>query len=278
MNQPSKCPFHRMMEWTGVKLPPVSEHLFSRKDVDVLATKDAPNTPETRVLEQVINYIRGFLSRPHPFLGRAGAVCPFTEKAIANDYLRMKLYTGPLEHEAIVEATMKLRDSFLNLEPTAGTERQSWTTLLKLGLFQSKLLRFYAGASRREVGWNTPEWSMSVAQSYLADVRLANRLVNGLGAKAVFVLQPILPFKRNRSRNERELLTDDLIKHSLACRTAILAGLKDLEQTEHINISDASGIFDDIKDDVFVDGIHLRQTYQTVVSKFVFTSALGVMP
>ena len=60
-----------------------------RLTVDLLSLDDAasPDSPaETRVLA---DWVRQYLMRPHPDLGRTGHVCPFTAKAARLDLLRI---------------------------------------------------------------------------------------------------------------------------------------------------------------------------------------------
>lgn len=72
--------------------------------------------PLTRILQWADEY----LCRPHPELGRPGAVCPFTRPAIRKDLLFLTVCRGAdITADEMVELVRSYRDWFLELEPVA---------------------------------------------------------------------------------------------------------------------------------------------------------------
>jgi hypothetical protein len=83
--------------------------------LDPLPAKVAENLePLSRVLQWADDY----LCRPHPELGRPGAVCPFTRPALKKDLLFLAVYRGAeLDQDEVVEVVRRYRDWFLQMEP-----------------------------------------------------------------------------------------------------------------------------------------------------------------
>jgi len=78
-----------------------------------------PASPMGRVLA----WIRGFLARPHPQLGRPGLVCPFVPTALALDTIWMAEVPEPApSFERISAIITEYRNVFLKMEPTSGPE------------------------------------------------------------------------------------------------------------------------------------------------------------
>lgn len=166
----------------------------------------------------------------------------------------------------------------------AGTAEQEWGTLLKLALFHSRIARMYAGDRirqslvpldlvRQQNRWNTPEWSRKIAETYLEDVKRANQVSHAFGARALFIFQPILPFKLIPTSVEKNLIETSLWEHAARCRSIITAGLSKLHEHDQISYADASAVFDSVDREVFLDGIHIHQEYQQNVAKAVFEAS-----
>lgn len=69
-------------------------------------------------LSRVLQWADDYLCRPHPELGRTGAVCPFTRPAMRKDLLFLAVYPGAeLDQDQVVEVVRRYRDWFLELEP-----------------------------------------------------------------------------------------------------------------------------------------------------------------
>ncbi|HXB22281.1 MAG TPA: hypothetical protein VNV88_12910 [Candidatus Solibacter sp.] len=81
------------------------------------------NCDPTSPLGCVLNWIRGFLARPHPQLGRPGSVCPFVPIALGLDTIWMAevAETTP-SFERISAIITDYRNVFLETEPTSGPE------------------------------------------------------------------------------------------------------------------------------------------------------------
>jgi hypothetical protein len=74
-------------------------------------------------LRFVLDWIREFLARPHPQLGRTGSVCPFVPVALGLDTIWMAAVaeaTPSFEHISAI--ITDYRDVFLATEPTRGPE------------------------------------------------------------------------------------------------------------------------------------------------------------
>lgn len=82
---------------------------------DEVAKGMAPDHP----LAITIQWMRQFLARPHPDLGRGGPVCPFVPGAIAQDTIWLTAVDS-VDHHSIKQAVARYRDLFLDLEPKNG--------------------------------------------------------------------------------------------------------------------------------------------------------------
>ncbi len=74
-------------------------------------------------LRSIAEWIRGFLARPHPHLGRQGSVCPFVPVALGMDTIWMAEVaeaTPSFEHISAIIA--EYRNLFLETEPKIGPE------------------------------------------------------------------------------------------------------------------------------------------------------------
>jgi hypothetical protein len=71
----------------------------------------------------VLEWIRGFLARPHPQLGRNGSVCPFVPIALGLDTIWMAEVAEAMPSlERISAIITEYRNVFLETEPTRGPE------------------------------------------------------------------------------------------------------------------------------------------------------------
>jgi len=163
----------------------------------------------------------------------------------------------------------------------AGTQAQRWGTLFKLALFHSNIIRKYAGSEikaslvpleqvRIQSRWNSAEWSHAVAQAYLDNIKLAYQLTRAFNIKSIFVFQPILEFKSTHSSAEQQLHDPNLLPHATLCRSLITVGLRRMNEELRLPFADISDIFDSVKGDVFLDGIHINQKHYPDVAKAIF--------
>ena len=72
-----------------------------------------------RPLGTTIDWMRQFLARPHPELGRSGPVCPFVPGALDQNTIWLTAVNVRSKNE-IVEVVGQYRDHFLELEPKSG--------------------------------------------------------------------------------------------------------------------------------------------------------------
>jgi hypothetical protein len=96
---------------SAVAAPPA---LYTISQVETLMARAHP-------LAETAQWMRRFLARPHPELGRSGPVCPFVPGAIVQDTIW--LTSVPLaggDRQAIIETVSRFREAFLDLEPKSG--------------------------------------------------------------------------------------------------------------------------------------------------------------
>jgi hypothetical protein len=76
---------------------------------------------EQRALTEIANWLDGFVSKPHPALGRSGEVCPWTRRTLDLGKLLLTPIssTDPVAADAIVLA---LLEQFASTEPTDGMD------------------------------------------------------------------------------------------------------------------------------------------------------------
>lgn len=77
----------------------------------------APDAP----MAVTVAWIRSFLARPHPHVGRPGPVCPFTPTALALDTIWLgEIGERDITVERMVELMGEYRDLFAEIEPRLG--------------------------------------------------------------------------------------------------------------------------------------------------------------
>lgn len=77
--------------------------------------------PAHAPLPVTVAWVRDFLARPHPELGRSGPVCPFTPLALDLDTIWLsEVADAELDMGRIGELIAHYRDLFLELEPRSG--------------------------------------------------------------------------------------------------------------------------------------------------------------
>ncbi len=82
---------------------------------DEVAKGMVPDHP----LSITIDWMRRFLAKPHPDLGRGGNVCPWVPGAIAQDTIWLTAVNST-DHAAIRQVVTQYRERFLDLEPKNG--------------------------------------------------------------------------------------------------------------------------------------------------------------
>lgn len=93
-------------------------YLIEIADLDLAPNIQPALVRENReVLRRTVSWAESFLCNPHPQLGRAGAVCPYTEMSLRNNYFWLTLCRGGvLSKKDVYESVMKYRDWFLKIE------------------------------------------------------------------------------------------------------------------------------------------------------------------
>jgi len=83
------------------------------------------------VLRKTVTWAESFLCNPHPQLGRVGAVCPYTEYSMKNDYFWLTVRRGEnLSINDVYESVMRYRDWFLKIEPQSKKKAYFKTMLM----------------------------------------------------------------------------------------------------------------------------------------------------
>lgn len=76
------------------------------------------DSDEILYLNEITGWVKNFLGKPHPELGRSGAVCPFIPRALKLNTIQLAVIrTKNLEPQQIEEIVKHYREVFLNLEP-----------------------------------------------------------------------------------------------------------------------------------------------------------------
>jgi hypothetical protein len=85
--------------------------LYTPDDIEQLQ-QDLPCLIETW------QWLKSFLAKPHPHLGRPGPVCPFVPKAINLNYIRLRVIRSHnLAQQQVVDIVLPYLNTFLELEP-----------------------------------------------------------------------------------------------------------------------------------------------------------------
>jgi hypothetical protein len=89
-------------------------------------------------LGRTLQWVREFLVRPHPELGRPGPVCPFAPIALGRDTIWMaEIKDSSASFESIAAVINDYRDAFLAMEPTSGPEAINKTFLIVFSSLQA---------------------------------------------------------------------------------------------------------------------------------------------
>lgn len=78
---------------------------------------------DLRCLSKTAEWVKNFLAKPHPNLGRPGAVCPFAPRALKlNTVWLAEIRTEGMSQAQIEQIVYRYRDQFLELEPNSGEQ------------------------------------------------------------------------------------------------------------------------------------------------------------
>ncbi|WP_052756451.1 DUF6875 domain-containing protein [Lysobacter capsici] len=93
----------------------------------VVEREQDPSAP----LPQTVAWIRTFLARPHPDVGRPGPVCPFTPTALALDTIWLaEIHDRDVSVDRITQLIGEYRDLFAEIEPRTGQVAINKTVLI----------------------------------------------------------------------------------------------------------------------------------------------------
>lgn len=88
---------------------------------DVLADEPpAEVLAHHEVLAEVAGWLREYLCRPHPDLGRSGNVCPYAPAALARGTVYLRVEPDEPDRDLVAADMLALRDWFLELASAAG--------------------------------------------------------------------------------------------------------------------------------------------------------------
>jgi hypothetical protein len=115
---------------------PDAPGLFLLEPADAQAPDDPEGWPaEARAAlpaaRRIFEWARGYLSRPHPDLGRPGPVCPYTTQSLRSSRFWVTAHRGARPAPAeLVRTVLRYRDWFVRLEPSHGHRAQLKTILV----------------------------------------------------------------------------------------------------------------------------------------------------
>ena len=87
----------------------------------------------------VLCYLRGFLAKPHPLVGREGPVCPFIPQSLRRNTLYIGIAKGVRRREDARQIMLTMADRFAKLEPTEGRARQFKAVIIVFPSISTKL-------------------------------------------------------------------------------------------------------------------------------------------
>ena len=118
---------------------------------------------------------------------------------------------------------------------------------------------------RDEVGYGTAAWEAEIADTYVGNLASAARISDAFGADFIAFFQPMIEFKHSLADTEQRFAAAD--------RSARVRRVRDLIRErvqargdDELRFVDLSDLFVDETDDVFVDGIHIRQEFKPTVA------------
>jgi len=109
-----------------------NSYLIEISDLHLASAIQLPLVKKNReILRQTVAWADTFLCNPHPQLGRAGAVCPYTEGSLKSNLFWLTLCEGEnVSIKDVYTSVMNYRDWFLEIEPQSGKDAQFKTILM----------------------------------------------------------------------------------------------------------------------------------------------------
>jgi hypothetical protein len=113
--------------WSAGRSPaPAPAHPRLRRLSEV-ERDDAPDS----AMRCIATWVREFLARPHPDVGRRGAVCPFVPLSLEMDSIWMaEVPEREPRFDDVAKIVTEFRDVFLAMEPTSGPEAMQKSILV----------------------------------------------------------------------------------------------------------------------------------------------------
>ncbi|WP_460764519.1 FAD-dependent oxidoreductase [Lysobacter fragariae] len=88
----------------------------------LIRASEAERDHKGSALDEIVQWTRTFLAKPHPDVGRSGPVCPFTPAALAMDAIWLAQVTdATADADRLAEICSQFRDIFYDIEPSTGT-------------------------------------------------------------------------------------------------------------------------------------------------------------
>ncbi len=91
-----------------------------------VATKSCINDDAIAPIESIQCYVREFLAKPNPLLGRQGPTCPFVPSSLKMDLIYLAVITKAVapNKAGIQKVALSMLERFKQLEPTTGVKAQ----------------------------------------------------------------------------------------------------------------------------------------------------------
>ncbi|HEY0016160.1 MAG TPA: hypothetical protein VGC13_07560 [Longimicrobium sp.] len=109
-----------------MRIHPTDPRLYLVELPDFRETPQPPQVQENlEPLTTIVNWATDYLCRPHPELGRTGAVCPFTQPSLRRNLFFLTVIRGAeLRLDDVEEVVRAYRDWFMEMPPTEPKQAQ----------------------------------------------------------------------------------------------------------------------------------------------------------
>jgi hypothetical protein len=108
----------------------MDEPRFDRPRLMRMSEVEGAQDPDSS-LTCIARWVREFLARPHPQLGRKGSVCPFVPLSLEMDSIWLaEVAQADVGFESISRIITEYRDVFLAMEPTTGPDAMQKSFLI----------------------------------------------------------------------------------------------------------------------------------------------------
>lgn len=168
--------------------------------------------------------------------------------------------------------------------PLLGSDVSNYPTLLMLAngsnlcrylfpsLFLNKLVPLQQ--LREAAGWGSKEWGESIALQYVNNVSKASTVSRAFGARFTAFFQPLVHFKHSLT-NEEAAWGGDISENYIYMRDLVRGAAGKNRQVDFVDISN---IFENTKEKVFTDQIHITQEHFQTVANEIFKYSSRYVP